>query len=133
MVGTATRLNTRIAAPQVCTDDAPSAYKKVLDHVGASLPVRDEVDVALVQAIRTQGGKKIQDETDLGVGADGYGMLSGGSAPSDTDRDGMPDAWETKRGLSPGSGADGNADDDNDGYTNLEEYLNELAEPAFQF
>jgi hypothetical protein len=133
MVGTATRLNTRIAAPQVCTDDAPTAYKKVLDHVGASVPVRDEVDAALVQAIRTQGGKKIQDETDLGVGGSGYGALAGGTAPTDTDRDGMPDAWETKRGLSPSNAADGNSDDDGDGYTNLEEYLNELAAPAFQF
>ena len=69
----------------------------------------------------------------MGVGASGYGTLSGGTAPTDTDRDGMPDAWETKRGLSPSSAADGNGDDDGDGYTNLEEYLNELAAPAFQF
>lgn len=133
MVGTATRLGTRIAAPQVCTDDAPTAYKKVLDHVGASQPVRDEVDAKLVQQIRTQTGIKIHDESDLEVGANGYGTLTPGTAPTDTDRDGMPDAWETARGLSPSSAADGNGDDDADGYTNLEEYLNELAAPAFVF
>jgi hypothetical protein len=44
---------------------------------------------------------------------------------------GMPDAWETARGLDPNQDADRNADDDGDGYTNLEEDLNELAVPAF--
>ena len=132
----------------------PFAFVGGLDAVGAWPPIREshvemdgawalyeawvaiqtgEVDAALVQAIRTQGGTKIQDETALGVGANGYGTLTGGTAPTDTDRDGMPDAWETKRGLSPSSAADGNGDDDGDGYTNLEEYLNELAAPAFQF
>ncbi len=133
MVGTATRLTTRIAAPKVCTDDAPTAYTKVLARVGASVPTRDEVDAKLIEAIRTQTGTKLQQETDLGVGANGYGALASGTAPTDTDRDGMPDGWETKRGLSPSDAADRNGDDDNDGYTNLEEYLNELAAPAFEF
>ena len=44
----------------------------------------------------------------------------------DTDQDGMPDWWEEVKGVS-----DGNADDNGDGYTNLEEYLNWLAEPHF--
>jgi hypothetical protein len=29
--------------------------------------------------------------------------------------------------------SDGNGDDDGDGYTNLEQYLNELAVPAFNY
>ena len=41
----------------------------------------------------------------------------------DTDRDGMPDEWEKKRGLDPSDATDGNLDRDGDGYTNLEEYL----------
>ena len=44
----------------------------------------------------------------------------------DTDQDGMPDWWEEVKGVS-----DGNADENADGYTNLEEYLNWLAEPHF--
>lgn len=132
MVGTATRLNTRIAAPQVCTDTAANAYTKVLNHVGASIPSRDEVDAALVNAIRTQGGQKIQDETALGVGANGYGTLAAGTARADTDRDGMPNDWEAQRGLNPNAD-DGKNDPDGDGYTNLEDYLNELAAPAFRF
>src|SRR5881275_495242 len=39
----------------------------------------------------------------------------------------MPDAWEVAHGLKV-TVADNNGDFDADGYTNLEEYLNELAE-----
>jgi hypothetical protein len=41
----------------------------------------------------------------------------------DTDRDGMPDAWEIDRGLNPNNPADGAFDDDRDGRSNLAEYL----------
>ncbi|MEM9071704.1 MAG: hypothetical protein AAGE52_24560 [Myxococcota bacterium] len=43
----------------------------------------------------------------------------------DSDRDGMPDAWERAHGLDP-ERADQNGDLDDDGYTNLEEFLNEV-------
>ncbi|MBN1607999.1 MAG: hypothetical protein JW940_15300 [Polyangiaceae bacterium] len=42
--------------------------------------------------------------------------------PQDSDRDGMPDDWESTRGLDPNSPDDA-GDDDADGYTNIEEYL----------
>ena len=45
----------------------------------------------------------------------------------DTDRDGMPDAWEVAHGLNPAV-AGHNADFDADGYTDLDEYINEIAE-----
>ena len=131
MVGTATQLSSRLAAPQVCTDDAATALERVLNGVGASVPARDELEAGLVQSIRSQGGILIQDESDLGIGADGYGTLAVGTAPPDADRDGMPDAWETGRGLNPSDASDRNGDDDGDGYTNLEEYLNQLAAPAW--
>ena len=44
----------------------------------------------------------------------------------DTDNDGMPDTWETTHGLNPNA-ADNSGDADGDGYTNLEEYINEIA------
>jgi hypothetical protein len=131
MVGTATQLPDRLPAPKVCTHKAEQAFEHVMQHVGAALPARDEVDRALIEAIRAQSGTKIQDEHDLKVGADGYGELSAGSAPPDSDRDGMPDEWESAHNLSPQDPDDGRADADGDGYTNLEEYLNELARPAF--
>lgn len=49
--------------------------------------------------------------------------------PSDTDNDGLPDAWEIQAGLNPNSatGNDGAAGDpDGDGLTNLQEYQRRL-------
>lgn len=56
----------------------------------------------------------------------GYPDLAAGTPPADTDQDGMPDNWETAHGLDPGDSADGNSDRDDDGYTNIEEYLHAL-------
>jgi hypothetical protein len=41
---------------------------------------------------------------------------------ADSDRDRIPDEWETANGLNPNNPADASLDLDNDGYTNLEEY-----------
>ena len=49
-------------------------------------------------------------------------MLTARHAP--TDHDGMPDVWETAQGLNPNNAADRNTVASN-GYTNLENYLNE--------
>ena len=35
----------------------------------------------------------------------------------------MPDKWEQRHGLNPRDPADGPADKDRDGYTNIEEYF----------
>jgi hypothetical protein len=48
------------------------------------------------------------------------------SAGWDTDQDGIPNYWETEHGLNP-SVANNNGDFDNDGYTDLEEYMNDIA------
>jgi hypothetical protein len=50
-----------------------------------------------------------------------------GHTPTHSDEDGMPDAWESARGLAPLDPADNAKDRDGDGYTNIEEYLNSLA------
>jgi len=42
---------------------------------------------------------------------------------TDADGDGMPDVWEQRLGIDTGNQADANADADNDGSTNLAEYL----------
>lgn len=48
--------------------------------------------------------------------------------PPDSDGDGMPDAWEAERGLDPTAPDHNGTDLSPVGYTNLEMYLNELAE-----
>jgi pectate lyase len=110
---------------------AEEAYRLVLQHAGASLPRRDPIDARIIEEVRTGtaqfgetyggGGKGIIDSQDA-VG--GWPELSSKAAPLDTDGDGMPDAWENGHGLDPDDVADGSNDQDNDGYTNVEEYLN---------
>ena len=129
--GTPTLLTARLPAPMVTTDTARAAYDRVLDGAGATVPARDQADTLLISQVRAQTGILIQTEQDLvslGVADNGYGTLPAASRASnfDTDRDGMPDAWETANGLNPSNAADRNADADGDGYTNLEEYLNSL-------
>jgi hypothetical protein len=43
----------------------------------------------------------------------------------------MPDAWESRYGLDAHDVADGYKDQDGDGYTNIEEYLNGTDPTAF--
>lgn len=92
--------------------------------MGASL-VRDGVDSALVEEVRSWGtdGRLIADEEEVG----GPGEIAGGDAPVDSDGDGIPDEWESANGLDPNDASDGMAIADN-GYANLENYVNSLVE-----
>ncbi|MCF7973237.1 MAG: alkaline phosphatase D family protein [Phycisphaerae bacterium] len=103
------------------TQPAMEALTLVLKQAGASLS-RDAVDKRLVKNVRQQTGKLIDSQDEVG----GWPELKSKPAPQDTDRDGMPDAWEQAMRLDPKDPADRNGDADNDGYTNLEEYLNSL-------
>ncbi|MBN1128511.1 MAG: hypothetical protein JXA71_05970 [Chitinispirillaceae bacterium] len=131
--GTPTMSSTRLTAPQVKTDAPLEAYNKVMSRAGAIKPRRDQVDSLCVWRVQNQTGNLIQTEADLaaaGIGASGYGVLANATRPAnfDTDRDGMPDAWETSHSLNPSNAADRNGITlSKDGYTNLEVYLNELA------
>ena len=106
----------------VSTQTADEAYKSVLAHAGATSWSRDTIDARVFAEPATQGGRIIDSGTQVG----GYPMLATGTAPTDTDADGMPDAWEASLGLNP-LVKNNNADFDTDGYTDLEEYLNDLA------
>lgn len=107
-----------------CETSAAEAYPQVLAAAGASL-ARDAVDQRIVEEVRT-GKPRIgrNGVIDSQKEAGGWPELRSLPAPQDSDRDGMPDAWETARGLDPTNPADRNSDRDHDGYTNLEEYLN---------
>ena len=96
-------------------------YTTVLSGVGATKPSRDSVDTRVINSVTNRNGSIIDSQDDVG----GWPTLSAGSAPTDTDGDGMPDSWESSYGTNP-SVADNNGDLDSDGYTNLEEYINSL-------
>lgn len=50
-----------------------------------------------------------------------------GTSYVDTDKDGMPDAWEKANGLNPNDPSDANQDCTGDGYTNIEKYINGIS------
>jgi hypothetical protein len=62
----------------------------------------------------------------LGV-CDDPRITDGPAPPTDTDMDGMPDCWETHMGFNPNDASDNKDDHDADEYTNIEEYINDLA------
>ncbi|MDO4159452.1 MAG: T9SS type A sorting domain-containing protein [Prevotellaceae bacterium] len=119
-------------------ESAELAYKTVLSDVGANQPQLDEHDSRIIQETlngtytyegSVSGYKGLIDrETDAG-GYESY-PESSRSADYDTDQDGMPDWWENVKGLNPDL-ADNNSDEDGDGYTALEDYLNWLAYPHY--
>jgi hypothetical protein len=106
---------------------AQDAYTSVLAHVGCSKPVRDSVDTRIINeasnATATYGASGIiESQSEVG----GWPTLNSGTAPTDTDHDGMPDAWETSHGLNLNNAADRNSYTLSPIYSNLEVYLNEL-------
>ncbi len=105
----------------VRTQTADEAFADVLRLAGASM-ARDDVDQRIVDQLRRGEGRLINDVSEVG----GWPELGSLRPKPDTDADGMPDGWETKQGFDPANAADGNHDNDGDGYTNLEEYLNSL-------
>lgn len=114
--------------PKVTELKADSAFRLIFKNAGANR-WRDPVDSFMLWELASIGkkGATISDEVSLGL-PNVVGNIPGGTAPKDTDRDGMPDAWETKYGLDPNLATDRNlATLSTEGYTNLEMYLNQLA------
>lgn len=111
---------------------AAQTYQSILQKVGASYPRRDQVDQFMINELTSLGIQGITistftNENLLPTG--GPGNVSGGTAPTDTDRDGMPDQWEQANSLNPTNAADGKTVR-SDGYTNLEHYINSIVSPT---
>ncbi len=107
-------------------ESAADAYQTIVDHVGASR-VRDSHDKRIIEQLTSLGtqGSFIASEDDLG----GIGTVANGPHPTDSDNDGMADEWEVENGLNP------NVDDSKlytlgGGYTNIEHYVNSLAQKS---
>ena len=124
---------------------AADAYSYVLSNAGATLPVRDPVDKRIVEEVRT--GKITYDANaqpytahfvKRRLPADSYkdGIISdisqvggypqyAGKPYTDTDDDGMPDAYEIKHKLNPKDAGDAVLITKT-GYSNIEVYLNSV-------
>lgn len=137
------RSDTPFFESYVNTQSAEDAYNSVITSAGANMPGFDYIDSRYLTEVKngtyTYTGSKdnlqgiIDSQTDVG-GYPNNSTFKGGTAPVDTDQDGMPDAWETEHGLNPNDASDGaivslSADD----YTNLELYLNELAGDPIEY
>ena len=146
----------RFLAPPVTTTSAERAYGYVLLKAGVRIPMLDAVDKRILEEVKNGTGKIIDcvsaneltspincasrvyvspaDYTRYGINDPldnkGWPVLAAGIPPQDTDHDGMPDTWELAHGLNPNVN-DSAQDRNGDGYTNIEEYLYELA-AAFQ-
>ena len=124
---------------------ASEAFEYVLEHVGATKPVRDAVDARIVRSVRSgeptyvKGAKEhTSPYVRRRLPADSYKMgiitdpqqVGGlpaykGKPHKDTDGDGIPDNWEKANGLNPNDSTDAliiRAD----GYMNIEWYANSL-------
>ena len=94
----------------------------MIRHAGSSCK-RDLVDLRVINNVKKRNfGNYLHSQEKVG----GWPKLNTYNLVTDTDRDGMPDTWERTKGLDPNNPSDRNTDRDGDGYTNLEEYLNEL-------
>ena len=106
---------------------AEEAYKTVLASVGCSLPKRDSVDARIIEEVRNGTATYGENRNGINTSPDdvgGWPKLDSAAAPSDSDKDGMPDEWERKFDFDPNDASDNLHDKDGDGYTNIEEYLN---------
>ncbi|MDF1559791.1 MAG: pectate lyase [Bacteroidales bacterium] len=127
----ALRVDEPFPVAPVRTTSARRAYLAVLKNAGATLPGRDAVDERIISETRS-GKCAYGDSYGPGTGivdsqnsVGGWPVLKTYDVRTDTDRDGMPDGWELKRGLNPSDPSDRNVIAKS-GYTMLEEYINSI-------
>ncbi|MFT2009978.1 Ig-like domain-containing protein [Pontibacter sp. 13R65] len=127
----------------VTTHTAREAYKHVLSDVGCNQPALDEHDRRIVQETLTGtykykgsiSGKPGLPDSQEDVGGWEHYPEVRRQEGWDTDHDGLPDWWEQVHGLNvrseAGDFSDSNSDTDKDGFTNLDLYLDWMAQPHF--
>ena len=99
-----------------------------MESVGCSFS-QDSYDREVLRQVREGIGTFgingiINSQEDVG----GWPVLNAEKALIDSDGDGMPDVWESKHGLNPKSASDASAYTLDENYTNIEFYLNSLAD-----
>jgi len=131
-------LTTVVPASQVLNETMLKAGAYAVADGVYSTVRRDSIDARAVSdvnsgtpSVGTAGVANAVDETTLPGG--GYPSYAAGTAPTDTDGDGMPDAWEDAHPelvlskTDPSDGPQIISGGPYDGYSKLEVYLNEIA------
>jgi hypothetical protein len=111
----------RHSAPPITEQTATQAHGLVLDYAEAIRPKRDAVDTRAVNDVKAGQSRIVDDPDQVG----GWPDMLQAAAPTYSNHDGMPDGWEHRHELNPNDTSDGVSDADGDGYTNVEEYLNQ--------
>ena len=136
------KLTSKITVPYPILNyqSAQDAYVDVMNDVGANKTLDENGNIVpFIDSVDQTVLDDITNRTYVNISPDGYyewyypgdpadfGTIPNNTRPAgfDTDGDGMPNAWEIANGFNPNV-ADNNGDADGDGYTNLEEYLNEV-------
>jgi hypothetical protein len=118
---------------------AASAARVAMSLAG-TLP-RDPMDALIISQVMTLGsgttglgantrgpdGSLYTDQTQTGLANNGYGTITGGTRPTDTDNDGIPDNWEKANGSN--ASANDAMTKAADGYALVEHYVNWLGGP----
>ena len=126
------RLEKSFATVTIRTEDARTAYQKVLQDAGAVLPNRDTLDIRIIKDVINRTGKLIDVQGGYPHGTPydqtitAWPGLRSGAAPDDRDRDGIPDNWEKSHKLNLADASDAMNYTLSKTYTNIEMYLNEL-------
>lgn len=119
--------------PELPTVSSTSLIDVLIPTVGASLPYRDYVDYYMIDELHSYGkdGALIANENGLIYPNPASWTVWKGNAKVDSDKDGMPDEWETLNGTNP------NLNDAmkiaSNGYTNIENYINGIVEENVDF
>ena len=126
-------INSKVSIPfplmDVPTQTPAETYEAVLKGAGAILPKRDTLDQRIIQNVINRTGRVIDVQggfphgTPYAATVNAWPTLNSMPPLPDSDADGMPDSWETSRGLNPTNANDRNGYNAN-GYSNLENYLN---------
>ena len=128
-----TLISNPIQAEAIPEQSAEAAYQQVLKKVGASFK-RDTMDERIINDVKNRTGKFIDVQGGYPHGTayeqtmSAWPFLQILPPPADTDKDGMPDEWERKRGLNPNDAADAKLNTLDKNYSNIEVYFNTLVQ-----
>jgi len=127
------RQATAYAYPELEKWAGNELIEKLLPEVGASLPYRDLADCYMVDEVLSYGakGKLITNENELPIGVPTSWKMFAGTKLTDSDGDGMPDAWEDANGTDK-SKNDAMTIAAN-GYAHIENYINSITKADRQY
>ena len=122
-------VNKPFEAEFITTESAEDAFQSVLKTAGASYK-RDTLDERIINDVKNRTGRLIDVQggyphgTEYEKTINAWPVLKSASAPADSDKDGMPDEWEKKKGLNPNDAGDASQYKLDKNYTNVEVYIN---------